>query len=198
METPSPRRRGRATAANRRSRRERPKKAIAAVASHARGSSSRRNSSNNFSGRCRRANPGARSAHQSPNLRRSNMRIARNRKQVIVQKVREARRDRQYQNSMTASAISNASSSASIWQASSSIRPWQAIVRRDEMLPRECSATATVALYFEVRARTRGRRISLRTHPHSWEIVAQEVPEIYDARRDQGGGRDPDRVRKSA
>src|SRR5882762_5144668 len=60
----------------------------------------------------------------------------------------------------------------------------EAIVRRDEMLPREVfrNGDRVRAYIFDVRRETRGPQIFLsRTHPQFMaKLFAQEVPEIYD------------------
>src|ERR1700756_2167398 len=60
----------------------------------------------------------------------------------------------------------------------------EAIIRRDEMLPREVfrNGDRVRAYIFDVRRETRGPQIFLsRTHPQFMaKLFAQEVPEIYD------------------
>ena len=60
----------------------------------------------------------------------------------------------------------------------------EAIVRRDEMLPREVfrNGDRVRSYIFDVRRETRGPQIFLsRTHPQFMaKLFAQEVPEIYD------------------
>src|SRR6266568_4862277 len=95
-------------------------------------------------------------------------------KQVIVQKVREAERDRQYQEYKDR-----------IGDVVNDLGRGEAIVRRDEMLPREVfrNGDRIRAYIYDVRREARGPQIFLsRTHPQFMaKLFAQEVPEIYDS-----------------
>src|ERR1700687_1662384 len=129
------------------------------------------NSSNQISLEdARRANPGAQIgdtiADTLPPLEYGRI-AAQSAKQVIVQKVREAERDRQYQEfkDRIGDIVDG-------------------IVKRVEMLPREVfrNGDRVRAYIFDVRRETRGPQIFLsRTHPQFMaKLFAQEVPEIYD------------------
>src|SRR6202140_1192518 len=99
-------------------------------------------------------------------------------KQVIVQKVREAERDRQYQEfkdrigDIVNGIVKRVEYGSVIVD-----------LRRDEMLPREVfrNGDRVRAYIFDVRRETRGPQIFLsRTHPQFMaKLFAQEVPEIY-------------------
>jgi N utilization substance protein A len=99
-------------------------------------------------------------------------------KQVIVQKVREAERDRQYiEYKDRIGDIINGIVVVDLGRG-------EAIVRRDEMLPRETlrNGDRVRAYIYDVRREPRGPQIFLsRTHPQFMaKLFAQEVPEIYD------------------
>src|SRR5271165_2992693 len=116
----------------------------------------------------RRANPGAQIgdtiADTLPPLEYGRI-AAQSAKQVIVQKVREAKR------------VEYGSVIVDLGRG-------EAIIRRDEMLPREVfrNGDRVRAYIFDVRRETRGPQIFLsRTHPQFMaKLFAQEVPEIYD------------------
>src|SRR5712675_1795418 len=103
-------------------------------------------------------------------------------KQVIVQKVREAERDRQYQEFKDR--IGGIVNRVEYGSVIVDLGRGEAIVRRDEMLPREVfrNGDRVRAYIFDVRRETRGPQIFLsRTHPQFMaKLFAQEVPEIYD------------------
>src|SRR6187431_2209850 len=107
-------------------------------------------------------------------------------KQVIVQKVREAERDRQYQEFKDRIGdISNGIvKRVEYGSVIVDLGRGEAIIRRDEMLPREVfrNGDRVRAYIFDVRRETRGPQIFLsRTHPQFMaKLFAQEVPEIYD------------------
>src|SRR6476661_5968835 len=140
------------------------------------------NSSNQISlADAQRANPGAQVgdtiADTLPPLEYGRI-AAQSAKQVIVQKVREAERDRQYQEFKDRIGdIVNGIVNVDLGRG-------EAIVRRDEMLPREVfrNGDRVRAYIFDVRRETRGPQIFLsRTHPQFMaKLFAQEVPEIYD------------------
>src|SRR6266404_1908707 len=130
------------------------------------------NSSNQISLEdARRANPGAQIgdtiADTLPPLEYGRI-AAQSAKQVIVQKVREAERDRQYQEfkDRIGDIVNGIVKRVEYGSVIVDLGRGEAIVRRDEMLPRE----------------TRGPQIFLsRTHPQFMaKLFAQEVPEIYD------------------
>src|SRR6266581_5961461 len=107
-------------------------------------------------------------------------------KQVIVQKVREAERDRQYQEFKDrigdiANGIVKRVEYGSVIV---DLGRGEAIVRRDELLPREVfrNGDRIRAYIYDVRREPRGPQIFLsRTHPQFMsKLFAQEVPEIYD------------------
>src|SRR6266849_400024 len=138
------------------------------------------NSSNQISlADAQRANPGAQVgdtiADTLPPLEYGRI-AAQSAKQVIVQKVREAERDRQYQEFKDRI--------GDIVNVIVNLGRGEAIVRRDEMLPREVfrNGDRVRAYIFDVRRETRGPQIFLsRTHPQFMaKLFAQEVPEIYD------------------
>lgn len=107
-------------------------------------------------------------------------------KQVIVQKVREAERDRQYQEfkDRIGEIVNGIVKRVEYGSVIVDLGRGEAIVRRDEMLPREAlrNGDRIRAYIFDVRRETRGPQIFLsRTHPQFMaKLFAQEVPEIYD------------------
>src|SRR3982075_4077872 len=107
-------------------------------------------------------------------------------KQVIVQKGREAERDRQYQEfkDRIGDIVNGIVKRVEYGSVIVDLGRGEAIVRRDEMLPREVfrNGDRVRAYIFDVRRETRGPQIFLsRTHPQFMaKLFAQEVPEIYD------------------
>jgi N utilization substance protein A len=107
-------------------------------------------------------------------------------KQVIVQKVREAERDRQYQEykDRIGDVVNGIVKRVEYGNVVVDLGRGEAIVRRDEMLPRETfrNGDRIRAYVYDVRRETRGPQIFLsRTHPQFMaKLFAQEVPEIYD------------------
>jgi N utilization substance protein A len=107
-------------------------------------------------------------------------------KQVIVQKVREAERDRQYQEfkDRIGDIVNGTVKRVEYGSVIVDLGRGEAIIRRDEMLPREVfrNGDRVRAYLFDVRRETRGPQIFLsRTHPQFMaKLFAQEVPEIYD------------------
>jgi len=107
-------------------------------------------------------------------------------KQVIVQKVREAERDRQYQEfkDRIGEVINGLVKRVEYGNVIVDLGRGEAIVRRDELLPREQfkNGDRIRAFVFDVRREARGPQIFLsRTHPQFMaKLFAQEVPEIYD------------------
>src|SRR6187399_1395071 len=103
-------------------------------------------------------------------------------KQVIVQKVREAERDRQYAEYKDR--IGDIVKRVEYGNVVVDLGRGEAIVRRDEMLPREVfrNGDRIRAYIYDVRREPRGPQIFLsRTHPQfTAKLFAQEVPEIYD------------------
>jgi transcription termination/antitermination protein NusA len=107
-------------------------------------------------------------------------------KQVIVQKVREAERDRQYQEykDRIGDIVNGIVKRVEYGSVVVDLGRGEAIVRRDEMLPREVfrNGDRIRAYIYDVRREPRGPQIFLsRTHPQFMaKLFAQEVPEIYD------------------
>jgi len=107
-------------------------------------------------------------------------------KQVIVQKVREAERDRQYQEykDRIGDVVNGIVKRVEYGNVVVDLGRGEAIVRRDEMLPRETfrNGDRIRAFIYDVRREPRGPQIFLsRTHPQFMaKLFAQEVPEIYD------------------
>src|SRR5947199_7261036 len=136
-----------------------------------------------------RANPGAQVgdtiADTLPPLEYGRI-AAQSAKQVIVQKVREAERDRQYEEykDRISDIVNGIVKRVEYGSVIVDLGRGEAIVRRDEMLPREVfrNGDRVRAYIFDVRRETRGPQIFLsRTHPQFMaKLFAQEVPEIYD------------------
>src|SRR3981081_4143753 len=136
-----------------------------------------------------RANPGAQVgdtiADTLPPLEYGRI-AAQSAKQVIVQKVREAERDRQYQEfkDRISDIVSGIVKRVEYGSVIVDLGRGEAIVRRDEMLPREVfrNGDRVRAYIYDVRREPRGPQIFLsRTHPQFMaKLFAQEVPEIYD------------------
>ncbi len=107
-------------------------------------------------------------------------------KQVIVQKVRDAERDRQYQEykDRIGEIVSGVVKRVEYGNVVVDLGRGEAIVRRDELLPREVfrNGDRVRAYVYDVRREPRGPQIFLsRTHPQFMaKLFAQEVPEIYD------------------
>ncbi len=107
-------------------------------------------------------------------------------KQVIVQKVREAERDRQYQEfkDRIGDIVNGIVKRVEYGNVVADLGRGEAIVRRDELLPRELfrNGDRIRAYIYDVRREPRGPQIFLsRTHPQFMaKLFAQEVPEIYD------------------
>ena len=107
-------------------------------------------------------------------------------KQVIVQKVRDAERDRQYQEykDRIGDIVNGLVKRVEYGNVIVDLGRGEAIVRRDELLPREQfrPGDRVRAYVYDVRREPRGPQIFLsRTHPQFMaKLFAQEVPEIYD------------------
>src|SRR5260370_37735384 len=119
-------------------------------------------------------------------------------KQVIVQKVREAERDRQYQEykDRIADIVNGIVKRVEYGNVVVDLGRGEAIVRRDELLPRETfrNGDRIRAFIYDVRREPRGPQIFLSpTHPQFMaKLFAQEVPEIYDGIVEiKAGARDP-------
>ena len=107
-------------------------------------------------------------------------------KQVIVQKVREAERDRQYDEykDRIGDIVNGIVKRVEYGNVVVDLGRGEAIVRRDELLPREVfrNGDRVRAYIYDVRREPRGPQIFLsRTHPQfTAKLFTQEVPEIYD------------------
>ncbi|MBI2236492.1 MAG: transcription termination/antitermination protein NusA [Magnetospirillum sp.] len=107
-------------------------------------------------------------------------------KQVIVQKVRDAERTRQFNEYKDrVGEISNGLvKRVEFGNVIVDLGRAEALLRRDELIPRETFRTGdrVRAYIYDVRAEPRGPQIFLsRTHPvFMSKLFAQEVPEIYD------------------
>jgi N utilization substance protein A len=108
-------------------------------------------------------------------------------KQVIVQKVREAERDRQFDEykDRVGEIVSGLVKRVEYGNVVVDLGRGEAIIRRDELIPRELfrNGDRVRAYLFDVRREQRGPQIFLsRTHPQFMaKLFAQEVPEIYDS-----------------
>ncbi len=107
-------------------------------------------------------------------------------KQVIVQKVREAERHRQFEEykDRTGEVISGTVKRVEYGNITIDLGRTEAMLRRDESLPREHfkNGDRVRAYIYDVREEQRGPQIFLsRTHPlFMAKLFTQEVPEIYD------------------
>ncbi len=107
-------------------------------------------------------------------------------KQVIVQKVREAERQRQYDEykDRVGEIVNGIVKRAEFGNNTVDLGRAEAVLRRDEMIPRESfrPGDRVRAYIYDVRAEPRGPQIFLsRSHPQFMaKLFAQEVPEIYD------------------
>ena len=103
-----------------------------------------------------------------------------------MQKVREAERDRQYEEykDRIGDIVNGIVKRVEYGNVVVDLGRGEAIVRRDEMLPRETmrNGDRIRAFIYDVRREARGPQIFLsRTHPQFMaKLFAQEVPEIYD------------------
>jgi N utilization substance protein A len=107
-------------------------------------------------------------------------------KQVIVQKVREAERDRQYEEykDRIGEIVNGTVKRVEYGNVIVDLGRGEAIVRRDELIPRENFkyGDRVRAYVYDVRREQRGPQIFLsRTHPQFMaKLFTMEVPEIYD------------------
>jgi transcription termination/antitermination protein NusA len=107
-------------------------------------------------------------------------------KQVIVQKVRDAERERQYDEykDRIGEIVHGTVKRVEFGSVVVDFGRAEGVVRRDEMIPRESfrNGDRIRAYIYDVRRETRGPQIFLsRTHPQFMaRLFAQEVPEIYD------------------
>ena len=111
---------------------------------------------------------------------------AQNAKQVIVQKVRDAERERQYEEfkDRVGEVVNGQVKRVEYGNVIVDLGRGEAIVRRDEGLPREMfrPGDRIRAFIYDVRREQRGPQIFLsRTRPEFMsKLFGQEVPEIYD------------------
>ena len=107
-------------------------------------------------------------------------------KQVIVQKVREAERSRQYREfkDRVGEIVHGLVKRVEFGNVTVDLGRAEAMLRRDELLPRETFRVGdrVRAYIHDVREEPRGPQIFLsRTHPQFMaKLFAQEVPEVYD------------------
>lgn len=107
-------------------------------------------------------------------------------KQVIVQKVRDAERARQFREyaGRVGEIVNGIVKRVEFGNATIDLGKAEGVIRRDELLPREhCKTGDRVRAYiYDVREEVRGPQIFLsRTHPlFMAKLFTQEVPEIYD------------------
>jgi N utilization substance protein A len=107
-------------------------------------------------------------------------------KQVIVQKVRDAERQRQFKEfkDRVGEIVNGLVKRVEFGNVVVDLGRAEAMLRRDELLPRESfrQGERVRAYIYDVRQEARGPQIFLsRTHPQFMaKLFAQEVPEIYD------------------
>lgn len=107
-------------------------------------------------------------------------------KQVIVQKVREVERQRQYEEykDRIGEVVNGLVKRVEFGNVTVELGRAEAVLRRDEVLPRESlrASERVRAFIYDVREEPRGPQIFLsRTRPEFMaKLFAQEVPEIYD------------------
>src|SRR5215212_2801311 len=107
-------------------------------------------------------------------------------KQVIVQEIRKAERDRQYDEykDRIGEILNGVVKRVEYGNVIVDLGRGEAIVRRDELIPRETfrPGDRIRSYLYDVRPEVRGPQIFLsRTHPQFMaKLFAQEVPEIYD------------------
>ncbi len=107
-------------------------------------------------------------------------------KQVIVQRVRDAERQRQYKEfkDRIGEIVNGLVKRVEFGNVVVDLGRAEAMLRRDELLPRETfrQGERVRAFIYDVRPEVRGPQIFLsRTHPQFMaKLFAQEVPEIYD------------------
>src|SRR6267154_2597752 len=107
-------------------------------------------------------------------------------KQVIVQKVREAERRRQFEEfkDRKADIVNGLVKRVEFGNVTVDLGRGESILRRDELLPRETfrAGDRVRALIYDVREEPRGPQIFLSRTRNEFmgKLFAQEVPEIYD------------------
>ncbi len=108
-------------------------------------------------------------------------------KQVIVQKVRDAERERQYEDykDRIGEVVNGVVKRVEYGNVMIDLGRAEASIRRDEQLPRESfrNGDRVRAYIYDVRREPRGPQIFMsRTHPQFMvNLFTQEVPEIYDS-----------------
>ncbi len=108
-------------------------------------------------------------------------------KQVIVQKVREAERERQYEEykDRAGEVVNGLVKRVEFGNVTVDLGRGEAILRRDELLPRESfrRGDRVRAFIYDVRSEPRGPQIFLSRTRNEFmaKLFAQEVPEIYDS-----------------
>jgi len=108
-------------------------------------------------------------------------------KQVIVQRVRDAERERQYTEykDRVGEIVNGIVKRVEFGNVTIDLGRAEAVMRRDETIPRETFKVSdrARAYIYDVRKEARGPQIFLsRTHPQFMaKLFAQEVPEIYDS-----------------
>ena len=131
------------------------------------------------------AQPGDFIAEQLPPLDFGRI-AAQSAKQVIVQKVREAERDNQYEEykDRVGEIVNGTVKRVEYGNVVVDLGRAEAIIRRDELIPRETYryGDRVRAYVYDVRREQRGPQIFLsRTHPQFMaKLFQMEVPEIYD------------------
>ncbi|WP_223479144.1 transcription termination factor NusA [Oricola indica] len=131
------------------------------------------------------AQPGDFIAEQLPPLDFGRI-AAQSAKQVIVQKVREAERDNQYDEfkDRVGEIVNGSVKRVEYGNVIVDLGRAEAIIRRDELIPRETYryGDRVRAYVYDVRREQRGPQIFLsRTHPQFMaKLFQMEVPEIYD------------------
>ncbi|MBB4304516.1 N utilization substance protein A [Rhodobium orientis] len=107
-------------------------------------------------------------------------------KQVIVQRVRDAERDRQFEEfkDRIGEIVNGVVKRTEYGNVIVDLGRGEGIIRRDELIPREAfrNGDRVRAYIYDVRREQRGPQIFLsRTHPQFMaKLFTQEVPEIYD------------------
>ncbi|MSO65001.1 MAG: transcription termination/antitermination protein NusA [Alphaproteobacteria bacterium] len=108
-------------------------------------------------------------------------------KQVIVQKVRDAERERHYEEykDRITEIVNGIVKRVEYGNVTVDLGRAEAVIRRDELLPRETyrQGDRVRAYIYDARREPRGPQIFLsRTHPKFMaKLFAQEVPEVYDS-----------------
>jgi N utilization substance protein A len=107
-------------------------------------------------------------------------------RQIITQKIRDAEREKQYEEfkGRVGEIISGVVKRAEYNSVTLDVGHTEAVIRRDQLIPREnfCVGDRVRAYIADVSAETKGPQVFLsRTHPQFLaKLFVQEVPEIYD------------------